>query len=158
MKIALASDHRGFAAKEKIAAFLAGHSHTVDDFGCESPTSCDYPDHGFAAAESVASGQTDTAILFCGTGIGMSITANKVKGIRAALCHDELTAELARQHNNANVLCLSADLLGGELQRRVVDAWIRTVFEAGRHERRIDKISAYEQNGSCAGRKEGKNK
>lgn len=150
MKIAVASDHRGYAAKQKIAAFLNEHSHTVEDFGCESPASCDYPEHGFGAAECVARGDAQTAFLFCGTGIGMSITANKVRGIRAALCHDELTAELARQHNNANVLCLPADLLGDELLKRVVDAWLRTGFEGGRHERRLNRIAAYEQNGATA--------
>jgi len=89
-------------------------------------------------------------ILICGTGIGMSITANKVRGIRASLCHDELTAELARRHNNANVLCLAADMLGDELIKRVVDVWINTPFDGGRHKRRVDKITQYESNGQCS--------
>lgn len=147
MRIALASDHRGFAAKEQVRTFLNSAGHDVEDFGCGSLESCDYPDHGFEAAECVAAGKAEHGILFCGTGIGMSITANKVAGIRAALCHDELTAALARRHNGANVLCLPADLLGAELMKRVVDVWLNTSFEGGRHERRIEKISAYESNG-----------
>ena len=147
VKIAVSSDHRGFAAKERISAFLAESGHTVEDFGCASPTSCDYPDVGFVAAEHVAKGDADAGILICGTGIGMSITANKVRGIRASLCHDELTAELSRRHNDANVLCLSADLLGEALIKRIVEVWINTSFESGRHARRIEKITAYESNG-----------
>ena len=144
MKIAVSSDHRGFPAKEKISSYLRNDGHTVTDLGCNETTSCDYPDPGFAAAETVARGDADVGILMCGTGIGMSITANKVRGIRAALCHDELTAELARRHNDANVLCLPADLLGDELIRRVVDTWLKTEFEGGRHGRRIGKIAEYE--------------
>lgn len=149
MKIAVSSDHRGFTTKKLIAEFLEKDGHTVTDFGCADQSSCDYPDHGIAAAESVADGKAEMGILCCGTGIGMSITANKVVGIRAALCHDELTAELARRHNDANVLCLPADLLGEELIKRVVDVWINTSFEGGRHERRINKIAEYEQNVQC---------
>jgi len=150
MRVALSSDHRGFAAKEHIKAYLQGEGHDVTDFGCDGPASCDYPDMGFAGAMSVAQGESDRGIMFCGTGIGMSMTANKVKGIRAALCHDELTAEMARRHNNANVLCLPADLLGEELIRRVVDVWLRTDYEGGRHERRLKKIADYESNGRCS--------
>ena len=151
MKIALSSDHRGFAAKEHIKVYLEQQGHTVTDLGCDSPTSCDYPDVGFGGATCVAEGKADRGVLLCGTGIGMSITANKVRGIRAALCHDELTAEMSRRHNNANVLCLPADLIGEELMRRVVDVWLRTEYEAGRHERRIEKITAYEENGRWGG-------
>jgi len=149
VRIAVSSDHRGFAAKERISVFLAENGHNVEDFGCPNPASCDYPDMGFVAAEHVAKGLADAGILICGTGIGMSITANKVRGIRAALCHDELTAELARRHNDSNVLCLPADLLGEALIKRIVDVWIKTPFEAGRHARRVDKITAYESNGQC---------
>ncbi len=147
MKVALSSDHRGFSAKEDIKAFLQAAGHSVSDFGCDSPASCDYPDSGLAGALSVAKKESDLGILLCGTGIGMSITANKVPTIRAALCHDELTAELSRRHNNANVLCLPADLIGLELMRRVVDVWLRTEYEAGRHERRLAKIADFESNG-----------
>jgi ribose 5-phosphate isomerase B len=147
MNVALSSDHRGFHAKEHIKAYLNRAGHQVVDFGCDSPTSCDYPDTAIAGAKSVASGETERGIFFCGTGIGMSITANKVCGIRAALCHDELTAQFARRHNDANVLCLPADLLGDELIRLVVDVWLRTEYEGGRHDRRLKKIADYERDG-----------
>jgi ribose 5-phosphate isomerase B len=151
MRIAVACDHRGYTVKEKITAQLIAIGHEVQDFGCASSCSCDYPDHGFKAAEHIAAGGADAGILICGTGIGMSITANKVRGIRASLCHDELTAELARRHADANVLCLPADLLGEALIKRVVEAWINTPFDGGRHARRIEKIRHYETNGQCAG-------
>ncbi len=153
MKIALSCDHRGFRAKERIKAMLMGMGCDVADFGCSAPTdresgaapsSCDYPDTALPAAISIAEGETDVGIMLCGTGIGMSITANKVKGIRAALCHDELTAVLSRKHNDANVLCLPADLVGEELMKRVVHVWLDTQFEGGRHERRLAKIAKYE--------------
>lgn len=147
MNVALASDHRGFAAKEEIRTFLKELGHTVADFGCESAASCDYPDTALAGAGSVAGGESDRGIFLCGTGIGMSMTANKVRGIRAALCHDELTAEMSRRHNNANVLCLPADLIGKELIRRVVDVWLHTDYEGGHHDRRLKKIADYEKNG-----------
>jgi ribose 5-phosphate isomerase B len=151
MNVALSSDHRGFQAKEHIKAYLQTAGHQVTDFGCDSPASCDYPDTAIAGAESVASGDAQRGILFCGTGIGTSIAANKVRGIRAALCHDELTAEMSRRHNDANVLCLPADLLGDELIRRVVDVWLRTEYEGGRHDCRLRKIANYESNGQCTG-------
>lgn len=151
MKVALSSDHRGFRAKEQVKAFLKSKGIEVTDFGCNDTASCDYPDMVLPAAASVARRECEVGIFMCGTGIGTSITANKVPGIRAALCHDELTAELSRRHNDANVLCLPADLIGEELTRRVVDIWLRTEFEAGRHERRVHKIAEYESNGRCTG-------
>jgi len=150
MNVALSSDHRGFYAKERIKALLKAAGHSVVDFGCDGTASCDYPDHALAGATSVASGKSDRGIFFCGTGVGMSMTANKVKGIRAALCHDELTAEMSRRHNNANVLCLPADLLGEELLRRVVDVWLKTDYEGGRHDRRLKKIEDFEDNVRCS--------
>lgn len=153
MKIALSSDHRGFQAKERISVMLSSMGHEITDFGCGSRegsdsgaglSSCDYPDSALPAALSIAKGETDVGIMMCGTGIGMSITANKVRGIRAALCHDELTAVLSRKHNNANVLCLPADLVGEELMKRVVHVWLNTEFEGGRHERRLNKIADFE--------------
>lgn len=150
MNVALSSDHRGFHAKERIKEYLKAGGVKVLDFGCKSATSCDYPDHAFTGAQSVAKGEADLGIFFCGTGIGMSIAANKIRGIRAALCHDELTAEMSRRHNNANVLCLSADMLGDEFIRRIVDVWLRTEYEAGRHDRRIKKINDFESNGQCS--------
>ncbi|HUU84936.1 MAG TPA: ribose 5-phosphate isomerase B [Phycisphaerae bacterium] len=145
MRIAICSDHRGFRAKETIKALLVREGHTVQDFGSNDRTSCDYPDTAIPASQSVAEGINDFGVMICGTGIGMSITANKVRGIRAALCHDELTAELARKHNDGNVLCLSGDLVGEELMKRVVDVWLNTRFEGGRHARRLAKIKQFEK-------------
>jgi ribose 5-phosphate isomerase B len=144
MRIALGCDHRGERAKERIREMLIGSGHEVKDFGPHGACQSDYPDSGFPAACCVRNGEADLGILFCGTGIGMSIVANKVRGIRAALCHDELSAQMSRRHNNANVLCLPADLIGEELMKRVVELWLHTDFEGGRHERRVNKILEYE--------------
>ncbi len=148
MKVAIGSDHRGFAAKERIKVLLESRGVTVMDYGCPSGESCDYPDAAIPAAVSVSHGESDRGILCCGTGIGMSITANKVHGIRASLCHDELTAEMARRHNDANILCLPCDLISESLIERVMDVWLGTPFDGGRHERRLNKITAFENNGS----------
>jgi ribose 5-phosphate isomerase B len=148
MKIAVASDHRGYAVKEHIKDMLHQEGHVVEDFGCASSESCDYPKTGLPAAEAVARGDCDMGLLLCGTGIGMSIVANKVKGVLAALVHDELTAALARKHNGANILCLPADLVGEELIRRIVHVWLKTGFEGGRHERRVKEITDYEGRGA----------
>jgi ribose 5-phosphate isomerase B len=153
MKIALGADHRGFNAKTHIKSVLADLGQDVMDFGTDSTKSSDYPDPAAAAAAAVQSGQCDLGILFCGTGIGMSISANKLHGIRAALCHDELTAEMARRHNNANILCLPADLVGDALLRRIVEVWLKTPFDGGRHQIRIEKIRGIEQS-QCDGRKD----
>jgi ribose 5-phosphate isomerase B len=146
MKIALAADHRGRFIKEKIAAMLNEKGHQVIDMGTNSSRSCDYPDIGYRAAKAVAEGNVERGILICGTGIGMSIVANKVAGVRAALCNDELTAQISRRHNNANVLCLAADVLGEEVMRRIVESWLVTQFEeGGRHTRRVMKIQSIER-------------
>ena len=145
MRIAIGSDHRGYEAKEKIKVMLISKGYEVLDFGAECAASCDYPDAAYPTCKSVVSGVSVSGILLCGSGIGMSISANKVRGIRAALCHDELTAEMSRRHNNANVLCLPADLIGEELTRRIVETWLKSNFEGGRHERRVKKIAAYEE-------------
>ena len=145
MRICVASDHRGFAAKNRLVAMLNEKGHEVFDLGTDSNESCDYTDLGGPAARRVAAGEFDAGLLLCGTGIGMSMTANKVPGIRAALCHDELTAELSRRHNDANVLCLPADLLGEELMRRIVEVWLSTPFDGGRHTRRLKKLSDLER-------------
>ncbi len=144
MKIAIGSDHRGYQAKERVKALLATMGLDIEDAGAHSNQACDYPDTGLAVALHVARGEADRGILFCGSGIGMSITANKVPGVRAALCHDELTAQMARRHNDANVLCLAADLIGDALMQGIVRSWLSTDFEGGRHARRIDKITDYE--------------
>ena len=147
MKIAIATDHRGHALKGKVLALLDELGHEVIDMGTNSPKSCDYPDTAYPAARQVADGKAQCGILICGSGIGMSICANKVSGIRAALCHDELTAELSRRHNNANILCLASDALGEEIVRRIVISWLKTKFEnTGRHARRVEKIARIEQN------------
>lgn len=149
MKIALGSDHRGYRAKEQVKSLLAGSGHEILEFGADSGNSYDYPDAALPAAQAVKDHTADCGILFCGTGIGMSITANKVAGVRAALCHDELAAEMARRHNDANVLCLPADMIGDELIRRIVSVWLKTPFEGGRHERRVTKITDYEKKRDC---------
>ena len=152
MKIAVASDHRGFVVKGKILALLVELGHEGLDYGPEGPDSVDYPDYAAKVATAVSSGTVDRGILICGTGMGMCIVANKFAGVRAAPCHDDLTAEMSRLHNDANVLCLSADLLGDRLVNRMVEIWLATEFEGGRHARRLEKITAYEtQNGCCHG-------
>ena len=146
MRIAIAADHRGHSVKEKVAVLLSEQGHEVLDMGTNSSRSCDYPNLAYPAARCVADGKAEVAILVCGSGIGMTICANKVKGIRAALCHDELTAQMSRRHNNANILCLASDVLGEELMRRIVVSWLSTPFDGGgRHERRVRKIGWIEQ-------------
>ncbi|MBM4102804.1 MAG: ribose 5-phosphate isomerase B [Planctomycetes bacterium] len=145
MKVALASDHRGVKAMENIKAILSQLGHEYIDFTDGSPDQpMDYPDGAFDAAGAVANGLADRAILVCGTGIGMCIAANKVKGIRAALCFDELAAKVSREHNDANALCLSGDLLGPAMLQKIVQTWLSTEFKAGRHMRRVKKIKAIE--------------
>jgi len=144
MIIAVASDHRGVRAIEQVKATIAQLNHECVEFGAGTDTPIDYPDVAFEAAQAVSQKKVDRAILVCGTGIGMSIAANKVKGVRAALCFDELNARISRQHNDANVLCLSGDLLGNSMLRKIVDTWLTTEFSGGRHERRVNKIAAIE--------------
>jgi ribose 5-phosphate isomerase B len=144
MKIAIGSDHRGLELKRRLILSLGEAGHEVVDVGPDNPESVDYPDYAFPVALAVSSGRADRGVLLCGTGIGMCIAANKVQGVRAAPCHDPITAEMSRRHNDANVLCLSADLLGEELVDRMVRLWLDTPFEAGRHARRVDKIVQYE--------------
>lgn len=144
MKIAIGSDHRGYEVKRRIVSLLERLGHEPVDVGPTASESVDYPDYAFQVAQAVSSGRVDRGILICGTGIGMCIAANKVPGVRAAPCHDSITAEMSRRHNDANVLCLSADLLGGELLDRMVRIWLETEFEAGRHARRVEKITRFE--------------
>lgn len=145
MKIAVASDHRGFHIKDRILSQIKELHHEAQDLGPSNSEICDYPDFGAKAAQAVSDGTVDRAILICGSGIGMCIVANKFKGVRAALCHDDLSAEMSRRHNDANVMCLSADLLGERLASRMIELWLSTPFEGGRHARRIAKIAEYEQ-------------
>jgi ribose 5-phosphate isomerase B len=144
MKIAIGSDHRGYDAKRHLVALLPQLGHEVLDVGPQGRDSVDYPDYAFQVAQAVRDGAVDRGILICGTGIGMCIAANKVHGVRAAPCHDTITAEMSRRHNDANVLCLSADLLSEELMERMVRIWLETAFEGGRHARRVEKIGRFE--------------
>ena len=148
MKIAIASDHRGFTIKGKLLALLSELGHEGLDFGPDSSESVDYPDFASKVARAVSDGDIDRGILICGTGIGMCIVANKFAGVRAAPCHDDLTAQMSRLHNDSNVLCISADLIGERLAGRMVEIWVNAEFEGGRHARRVGKIARYEnQNG-----------
>ena len=146
MKIALGCDHGGYELKEFIKTVLDRLGHTYEDFGCFSTESCDYPDFGAAAARAVASGACDRGIVICTTGIGISIAANKIHGIRCAHCSDSLQAEFTRRHNNANMLALGAGFTGKNLAERIVEVFLSTEFEGGRHARRVDKVMALEEN------------
>jgi ribose 5-phosphate isomerase B len=145
MNLALACDHRGFDAKRKLLPLLKKWGHTVEDFGCETSASCDYPDFAIPAARSVASGRNEAGILLDGSGIGMSIAANKIKGIRAALAHDEVTARQSREKNHCNMLCLGTDLLSEDQIRNIVEIFLTTSFQDGRHSQRVEKIATLER-------------
>ncbi len=145
MKIAIGSDHRGYEIKQQIMAIATELGHECIDVGTSDNNPVDYPDFVYLAATAVSKKEADRAILTCATGIGMSIAANKINGIRAALCHDELSAQISRDHNDANVLCLSADQVGVVLLRKMVEVWLSTEFSGGRHERRVKKIKAIEE-------------
>lgn len=145
LKVALGNDHRGLDAKRRVLATLTNLNCTTTDLGSNAPTAVDYPDYAIAVAEAVAAGQADRGILICATGHGMCIAANKVPGIRAVNCLDIVDAEMSRTHNNANVLCLSADLLSEDLMEQIIRKWMETPFETGgRHDRRLGKISQYD--------------
>lgn len=150
MKVAIASDHRGYHLKEKVVALLKSKEHEVIDDGPSSDEAVDYPDFAALVARKVSAGEVDRGILICGTGIGMAISANKFPGVRAAACTDEVTAELSRRHNDLNVLCLSGDLLSSRVIERLVEVWMATEFEGGRHERRVGKIHELEQENRIA--------
>ena len=146
MKLAIGSDHGGFRLKEAIKTYLLAHDYEVTDFGTESEDSCDYPDFALPVAEAVAKGEYDRGILICGTGIGIGIVANKVKGVRAALCHDTFSAEACRNHNDANILTMGERIVGEGLALKSVETFLNSDFEGGRHQRRVDKIKALEEN------------
>jgi ribose 5-phosphate isomerase B len=145
MRIAVASEHRGFRIKSEVLQELKEAHFAAFDFGTTSAASCDYCDFGASVAAAVSKGQVDCGVLFGGTGIGMSIIANKFDGVRAALCHDELSAEISRRHYNANIICLSADLLSDQLIFRIINIWLSTLFEGGRHALRVDRIRDIER-------------
>jgi len=148
MKIAIASDHRGFETKRKLIPLLKQKGHAVEDFGCDSATSCDYPDFAVPAGKSIVEGKNDVGIFLDGVGIGMSIAANKIRGIRAALVHDDVTARRSREHNHCNVLCLGTDLLSEVQINMIVEIFLDTSFADGRHTRRLEKIRQLEDEGS----------
>ena len=145
MKIALGCDHRGYEVKEQIKVILTELGHEFIDFGANSNEPVDYPDTAYLASKAVSTKEADRGILICATGIGMSMAANKVPGVRAALCHEELIAQVSRVHNDSNVLCLSGDQIGETLLRKMVEVWLNTEFSGGRHQRRVNKIQAIEQ-------------
>src|SRR3954449_12191534 len=153
MKIAIACDHRGFEAKRRLLPTLKKLGHEVQDFGCEGNGSVDYPDYGLPVSREVAAGTYEVGILMDGSGIGMSIVANKVMGVRAALVHDEVTARRAREHNHCNVLCLGTDLLSEDQIRKIVEIFLNTPFGDGRHARRVEKLQQIDrerqQQGDC---------
>ena len=144
MKISLACDHGALALKRAVRAHLEALGHEVVDFGTDTPDSCDYADFGIPAAKAVASGDCERGILLCTTGIGMCMSANKVRGIRCALLSDLMSARLTRQHNDANVIAMGAGVVGEKLALEIVDVFLTTEFQGGRHQRRIDKFMALE--------------
>lgn len=145
MRIAVGSDHRGVEMRQKIVALLERLGQEVVDVGTHDSGPVDYPDIAAAVAGRVSRGEVDRGILICGSGLGMCIVANKFRGVRAAPCHDDLTAEMSRRHNDLNVLCLSGDMLGERLVDRLVTIWLKTEFEGGRHARRVQKIAELER-------------
>lgn len=149
MRIAIGSDHGGYQLKEEIKKALLAKKHEIEDFGTHSTDSCDYPDIALPLAQAVAQGKFDRGILICGTGIGISIAANKVPGIRAALCHDTFSARASREHNDANILALGERVIGRGLALEIVDVWLAAEFAGGRHQKRVDKITAIEKSVRC---------
>lgn len=144
MKVIITGDHAGMTLRNEVKSVLDELGFEYEDAGADCTTSVDYPDYGLPAAERVASGEFDRGIFICGTGIGISISANKVKGIRCALVHDVFSAKATREHNDSNVLAMGERVIGPGLAREIVYTWLTTAFEGGRHQGRIDKISAYE--------------
>ena len=142
--ISIACDHGAIALKNHLKAYLEGKGYEVKDFGTHTTDSCDYPDFAAPAAQAVASGECEKGIVLCTTGIGVSMVANKVKGIRCALCHEPWSAEMTRRHNDANVLAIGAGVTGVNLAEQIVDAFLTHEFEGGRHQRRVDKVMALE--------------
>ena len=144
MRIAVGSDHRGVELRAKLISYLNELGQEVVDLGTNDSADVDYPDIAALVARKVSNQEVDRGILVCGTGVGMCIAANKIPGVRAAPCHDDITAEISRRHNDLNVLCLSSDLLGEKLADRLVEIWLKTPFDGGRHARRNEKIVAME--------------
>lgn len=149
--IAIGSDHAGYDLKAEIVKYLRDSGYTVEDLGtCDNSCSVDYPDYGLAVAEAVRSGRSKKGIIVCGTGIGISMSANKVPGIRAALCTDSYMAKMSREHNDANILALGARVLGSGVALDIVETWLKSEFLGGRHKTRVDKINSIDQKYSSA--------
>lgn len=145
MRIGIGNDHTALELKAEVIAFLKENGHEVVDYGTTGSESCDYPVYGEAVARAVAAGEIDRGILICGTGLGISLAANKVKGVRACVCSEPYTAKMSRAHNDCKVLAFGARIVGAELAKMIVDVWLNTEFEGGRHQRRVDLISAVEE-------------
>lgn len=146
MKLALGADHGGYSLKELLKQHLQEQGYEIEDFGTYDTASCNYPVYAEKVARAVADGQAELGILICGTGIGMSIAANKIKGIRAAAVSDCFAAQATREHNNSNILCLGERIVGPGLAMRIADTWLNAAFQGGRHQTRVDMISALEEN------------
>lgn len=145
MRIGIGNDHSALELKAEIIEFLKEKGHEVVNFGTDSSESCDYPKYGEAVGRAVAAKEVDCGILICGTGLGISLAANKVKGVRAAVCSEPFTAKMSRAHNDCNVLAFGARVVGAELAKMIVDVWLNTEFEGGRHQRRVDMIMEIEK-------------
>ena len=145
MKIAIGCDHVALQMKQEIIAFLQEKGHTVEDYGTYTPERCDYPVYGEKVANAVAGGQADCGIVICGTGVGISLAANKVHGIRAVVCSEPYSAMLSKQHNNTNVVAFGARVVGIELAKMITEAWLNAEFEGGRHQKRVEMLTAIEQ-------------
>ena len=152
MVIAVGADHAGFRLKEHLKEWLLGQGHTVIDAGTHDEQSVDYPDYAAAVGESVVGGRADRGVLVCGTGVGISIAANKIPGVRAALCAEPYSARLSRAHNDSNVLALGARILAPDAAVRILETWLAAPFEGGRHQRRLDKLSALEETAGAPAR------
>jgi ribose 5-phosphate isomerase B len=145
VKVAIASDHGGISIRKEIISLMKEMNIDFIDLGCECETSVDYPDYALTVAEKVAKGEVDRGILICGTGIGMSIAANKVKGVRCALVHDTFSAKATREHNDSNILAMGERVIGSGLAREIAKIWLTTSFEGGRHANRVKKVTDYEE-------------
>ncbi|MCG8499489.1 MAG: ribose 5-phosphate isomerase B [Firmicutes bacterium] len=152
--IAIGSDHGGFGLKEEIKKYLSEQGYPIKDFGVESTASVDYPDVAHPVCMSVVNGECEKGILICGTGIGISMAANKVHGIRAALCGDCFSARMAKEHNNANVIALGGRVIGSDLAKEIVNAWLKAEFQGGRHQNRVNKIHILEEKRKGEGKDE----
>ena len=144
MRLAIGNDHAAYEMKLEIKKYLEDKGHEVVDFGTHSTESCNYPEYGEAVGRAVASGEADGGVLICGTGIGISISANKVKGVRAAVCSEPVSAALTKKHNNANVIAFGARIVGIEMAKAIIDAWLNAEYEGGRHQTRIDMMMEIE--------------